>query len=147
LFTLYDIAGINPWISLLAIFGYLIPVVGQIIVLALNFFYSYRIAKSFGKDDGFCILTIFFQAICFPILAFSKDEYVGEKYTNSNNTNGFFVTTNSSNKNNSSNTSSNTNVYDAKVENVVAENKFCPNCGSSIKKDAKFCPNCGNSVE
>ena len=27
------------------------------------------------------------------------------------------------------------------------ENTFCPNCGSSIKKDAVFCKNCGRSVK
>ena len=37
--------------------------------------YSLGIAKTFGKDIGFGIVTIFFYFITFPILAFGKATY------------------------------------------------------------------------
>ena len=44
-----------------------------------------ELAKRFGKDTGFAVLTFFFPVICFPILAFSNCSYEG--VTNSSNGN------------------------------------------------------------
>jgi len=38
--------------------------------------FAYKIAKAFGKDTGFAVLTIFFEPIMLPILAFSDAKYV-----------------------------------------------------------------------
>ena len=37
--------------------------------------YTLGIAKTFGKDIGFGILSIFFYFVTFPILAFGKSQY------------------------------------------------------------------------
>ena len=52
-----------------------IPYVGWIISFLFNLIFSIRIAKCFGKNIIFGILTAFFGIICYPILAFSSDKY------------------------------------------------------------------------
>lgn len=38
---------------------------------------SYKLALAFGKDKGFAILSIFFSAITYPIIAFGSAKYEG----------------------------------------------------------------------
>ena len=37
----------------------------------------YKVATSFGKDQGFAILSVFFSTITYPILAFGSAKYEG----------------------------------------------------------------------
>lgn len=37
-------------------------------------------AKSFGKDTGFQVLSVFFPYVTMPILAFGKSQYLGNPY-------------------------------------------------------------------
>ncbi len=62
---------------------------------------------------------------------------------------GIIVLSNKKNLKGSSNYSStnNTNEVKSEVSSKDENVKFCPSCGSKLKKDTKFCPNCGNSVE
>ncbi len=46
--------------------------------LYFNVVYSLSLAKSFGKDKSFGILTVFFPIITLPMLAFGKSQYVGK---------------------------------------------------------------------
>ena len=48
-----------------------IPFLNVVAIIA----YTFGIAKTFGKDVGFAIATIFFYFITFPILAFGKATY------------------------------------------------------------------------
>ena len=67
--VLAEIAWDNKFLGLLC----LIPYAGQVFMLILY----YKLAKRFGKGTGFAVLSIFFAAVTFPILAFSDAEYEG----------------------------------------------------------------------
>ena len=75
-YIMTKIANITPWIFL----GLLIPYVNILIFPLIN----YKIAEAFGKDTGFCIVSIFFSLITMPILAFSNAQFVGAKEMNFN---------------------------------------------------------------
>ena len=74
---LFRIAKISPWL-LLAFFAAIIPFVGWIVVIALNAYFAYNLAKAFGKDGGYAVGIFFLPIIFYMILAFGKSEYIGE---------------------------------------------------------------------
>ena len=93
--TLCEVVGLSPYwvIELLvvqALYLFIDQVLeGNFIVTSLswlvslnslyfNVVYSLSLAKSFGKDKSFGILTIFFPEITLPMLAFGKSEYIGK---------------------------------------------------------------------
>lgn len=93
--TLCEVVGLSPYwvIELLvvqALYLFIDQVLeGSFIVTSLswlvslnslyfNVVYSLSLAKSFGKDKSFGILTVFFPVITLPMLAFGKSEYVGK---------------------------------------------------------------------
>lgn len=59
------------------IFFMFIPFVGSIVFLVFQIMALLEIAKRFGKDTGFGILSIFFPWITFPILGLSDAKYNG----------------------------------------------------------------------
>lgn len=73
--VLFKIVKISPWLLLLY-FTLLIPVVGWIVTIALNAYFAYKLAKSFGKDSGYAVGIFFLPVIFYMILAFGKSEYV-----------------------------------------------------------------------
>lgn len=71
MWTLFEIGGQKgPYI-----FFIFIPFFGQIIYLVFQIMALLEIAKRFGKDTLFGVLSIFFPIITFPILAFSDAKY------------------------------------------------------------------------
>lgn len=69
--VLFEIGGQKGAYSLFAF----IPLVGPIIVFVFEVLAYLEIAKRFGKDSVFGVLTIFFPYVTFPILAFSDATY------------------------------------------------------------------------
>ena len=71
--VMYQVAGLNPWLLLLA----LVPVVGMFIIAILGIVGTFRLAKAFGKGVGFGFGLLFLAPIFYLILAFGSSEYVG----------------------------------------------------------------------
>ena len=71
LWTLFEIGGQKG----AYIFFALIPCAGPIIYLVFEIKAYLEIAKRFGKETSFGILSIFFPYVTFPILAFSDAKY------------------------------------------------------------------------
>ncbi|MBO6243002.1 MAG: hypothetical protein J6O41_00300 [Clostridia bacterium] len=69
--TLFEIGGQKG----AYIFFALIPCAGLIIYLVVEIKAYLEIAKRFGKDTAFGVLSIFFPFVTFPILAFSDAKY------------------------------------------------------------------------
>lgn len=73
--VLFEIAGLKGWFILLMC----IPVVNVIMMFMLYF----KLAKAFGKSNGFAIGMLFLPIIFIPLLAFGKNEYaLGLNYNN-----------------------------------------------------------------
>lgn len=60
----------KPWWYLLLM---LVPFVNFVIAIITTIAF----VKSYGKDTGFAVLTIFFAPIMYPILAFGNSQYQG----------------------------------------------------------------------
>ena len=71
--VLFQIAGVNPWLLLLAI----IPFVNFIALPVLMIMVYVKLAKAFGKGAGYAVGLIFLNVIFMPMLAFSDAEYEG----------------------------------------------------------------------
>lgn len=78
--VLFKIAKISPWLLLLFLTSF-IPFIGWIIIIALNAYFAYNLAKAFGKDGGYAVGIFFLPVIFYMILAFGKSEYVGDSET------------------------------------------------------------------
>ena len=72
LWTLFEVGGQKG----AYIFLFLIPCVGPIIFLVYEIKAILEVCKRFWKETGFGIFAIFFPFIAFPIIAFSKNNYV-----------------------------------------------------------------------
>lgn len=70
--VLFEITGFPGWLALLMF----IPFVNFAFVIVLLITY-FKLAKAFGKSDGFAVLTVFFSFICLLILGFGKAQYQG----------------------------------------------------------------------
>lgn len=122
--TLCEVVGLSPYwvIELLvvqALYLFIKQVLeGNFVVISLswlvslnslyfNVVYSLSLAKSFGKDKSFGILTIFFPEITLPMLAFGKSEYIG-KNGEKDPVMDFILDTLNINKNNNVNVNQNT---------------------------------------
>ena len=190
--TLCEVVGLSPYwvIELLvvqALYLFIKQVLeGNFVVISLswlvslnslyfNVVYSLSLAKSFGKDKSFGILTIFFPEITLPMLAFGKSEYVGKNKEkdpvmdfildtlnvnkNSNiNTNGHQTTNYANNNQNTEQSKVNqteqmNNTQNQEVVNQnLTQSKPIETLGdipSSInvqQNTNKFCPNCGSKL-
>ena len=77
LIILLEIVGRPMWWAALFLAA-LIPFVGGIICFVLSVILCIDLAKSYGKDTLWGVLTAFFGIIMIPIMAFSDDiKYVG----------------------------------------------------------------------
>lgn len=77
LIVLLEIVGRPIWWAALFLAG-LIPFVGGLVCLALAIIIGIDLAKSFGKDALWGVLTALFGIVMIPIMAFSSDiRYVG----------------------------------------------------------------------
>ena len=190
--TLCEVVGLSPYwvIELLvvqALYLFIDQVLeGSFIVTSLswlvslnslyfNVVYSLSLAKSFGKDKSFGILTVFFPVITLPMLAFGKSEYVGKNgekdpvmdfildtlnvNKNSNiNTNGQQPTNYANNNQNTVQSQFNQTEQMNNTQNQEVVNQN-PTQSKSIEtlgdipgsidvqqNTNKFCPNCGNKL-
>lgn len=140
-YVMCKIVGVNPWwmviIAVFFVLSLFTSVFATLFSASLIYFrvlISLSLAKSFGKSEGFGILTFFFRPICELILAFDKSEYLGPKPLND------FIL--------------DTILNDKKVSNDSFLNQksnssdlnFCSNCGFKIDSDSKFCSKCGNQI-
>lgn len=190
--TLCEVVGLSPYwvIELLvvqALYLFIDQVLeGSFIVTSLswlvslnslyfNVVYSLSLAKSFGKDKSFGILTVFFPVITLPMLAFGKSEYVGKNgekdpvmdfildtlnvNKNSNiNTNGQQPTNYANNNQNTVQSQFNQTEQMNNTQNqeVVNQNPTqskpietlgdIPGSIDIQQNTNKFCPNCGNKL-
>lgn len=190
--TLCEVVGLSPYwvIELLvvqALYLFIKQVLeGSFVVISLswlvslnslyfNVVYSLSLAKSFGKDKSFGILTIFFPEITLPMLAFGKSEYIGKNKEkdpvmdfildtlnvnkNSNiNTNGQQPTNYANNSQNTEQSQFNQTEQMNNTQNQEAVNQnptqskpieTLGDIPSSIdvqQNTNKFCPNCGSKL-
>ena len=190
--TLCEVVGLSPYwvIELLvvqALYLFIKQVLeGNFVVISLswlvslnslyfNVVYSLSLAKSFGKDKSFGILTVFFPVITLPMLAFGKSEYVGKNgekdpvmdfildtlnvNKNSNiNTNGQQPTNYANNNQNTVQSQFNQaeQMNNTQNQEVVNQNptqskpiETLGDIPSSIdvqQNTNKFCPNCGSKL-
>lgn len=190
--TLCEVVGLSPYwvIELLvvqALYLFIDQVLeGSFIVTSLswlvslnslyfNVVYSLSLAKSFGKDKSFGILTVFFPVITLPMLAFGKSEYVGKNgekdpvmdfildtlnvNKNSNiNTNGQQSTNYANNNKNTvqPQTNQTEQMNNTQNQEVVNQNPTqskpietlgdIPGSIDVQQNTNKFCPNCGNKL-
>ena len=73
---LFKISGLSPWLILAYLAG-IIPFIGWFVILGLNIYQSYKLAKSFNKDIGYTFGLWLLPTIFYMILGFGKAEYVG----------------------------------------------------------------------
>lgn len=190
--TLCEVVGLSPyWVIELLIVQALYLFINQVlegnfVVISLswlvslnslyfNVVYSLSLAKSFGKDKSFGILTVFFPVITLPMLAFGKSEYVGKNgekdpvmdfildtlnvNKNSNiNTNGQQPTNYANNNQNTVQSQFNQTEQMNNTQNqeVVNQNPTqskpietlgdIPGSIDIQQNTNKFCPNCGNKL-
>lgn len=71
--VLFQIAGLNPLLLLLA----LIPVVNAFAMIILMIMCNINLAKAFGKSTGFAVGLIFLNSIFMLILGLGNSQYVG----------------------------------------------------------------------
>lgn len=190
--TLCEVVGLSPyWVIELLVVQALYLFINQVlegnfVVISLswlvslnslyfNVVYSLSLAKSFGKDKSFGILTVFFPVITLPMLAFGKSEYVGKNgekdpvmdfildtlnvNKNSNiNTNGQQPTNYANNNQNTVQSQFNQTEQMNNTQNqeVVNQNPTqskpietlgdIPGSIDIQQNTNKFCPNCGNKL-
>lgn len=190
--TLCEVVGLSPyWVIELLVVQALYLFINQVlegnfVVISLswlvslnslyfNVVYSLSLAKSFGKDKSFGILTVFFPVITLPMLAFGKSEYVGKNgekdpvmdfildtlnvNKNSNiNTNGQQPTNYANNNQNTVQSQFNQTEQMNNTQNqeVVNQNPTqskpietlgdIPGSIDVQQNTNKFCPNCGNKL-
>ena len=70
----FQVAKISPWLVLLYLLA-IIPILGSIVLLALNIYVSIKTCQAFNKGTGFIIGYIFLGFIFMPILALGNSEY------------------------------------------------------------------------
>lgn len=140
-YVMCKIVGVNPWwmvviavFFLLSLFASIFATLFSASLIYFNVLISLSLAKSFGKSEGFGILTFFFRPICELILAFNKNEYLGPKPLND-----FILDAILNEKKASNDSSSNQNSNSNSLN-------FCPTCGFKIDSDSKFCSKCGNQI-
>lgn len=190
--TLCEVVGLSPyWVIELLVVQALYLFINQVLEgsfivtslswlvslnsLYFNVVYSLSLAKSFGKDKSFGILTVFFPVITLPMLAFGKSEYVGKNgekdpvmdfildtlnvNKNSNiNTNGQQPTNYANNNQNTVQSQFNQTEQMNNTQNqeVVNQNPTqskpietlgdIPGSIDIQQNTNKFCPNCGNKL-
>lgn len=90
LWKIFKKAGKNGWEAIVPVYNIIVLMeicelpIWQIVLFVIPFANIYimfkiyiELAKKFGKDTGFGVLTVFFPFVCLPILAFSDAEYNG----------------------------------------------------------------------
>ena len=74
LVILFRVAGVSPW-WILGYFAAWVPFVGWILSVGVSIYVMVKLAKAFGKGDGFAVGLILLNTIFIMILAFGSSEY------------------------------------------------------------------------
>ena len=161
--TLFEIAW-GTGIMCLLLF---VPAVDIVILLMVQF----KLARAFGKSDGFALGLFFLPYIFYPILGFGDSEYIGPdgqigqtvvinqyNYNYGDNVDPEKVPNVQINPGGNPAAASGVQVNGAgagepavrRRPHVEPESerdyKFCGHCGAKISKTAKFCRQCGSPV-
>lgn len=95
-----------------------------------------ELAKKFGKDTGFGVLTLFFPVICLPILAFSKCSYNNENKINTVSNNSVNNNVNNMNNMNQVNNMNNMNqVNNMNTVNTIPNTEPVNNVTNNTNND------------
>lgn len=70
-YVLFELVGMKGWYVFLSF----IPFVGSIILAVMNIIANVKLAKCFGKGDGFAVGLVLLNVIFLPILAFDDSVY------------------------------------------------------------------------
>lgn len=135
-YVLIEIAGLNWWYFLIAIFGSLtvsleiegfVATIANLASIAVNLFIFYNLAKKMHKEPWpTAILGTLFSGIMVPVLGLSKSyEYDSSVAVSPNGPIG-------EEKNNSNNTT---------------PERFCLGCGQKLRPNSSFCENCGKKID
>lgn len=148
-YILCKVVGVSPWWMLICAGAFVLSSVSEIFLslsvaasIYFNILISLSLARSFGKSDGFGIVTFFFRVICFCILGFDKSKYLGPKPLDD-------IIMNSIVNNSSSNNTANNNTVSDNSDTIedIDNFKFCSSCGTKVNKDSVFCTNCGKKFD
>lgn len=71
--VMLQIVGMSPWLVLVMF----IPGVGSLALFIVLIFVNIKLAKSFGKEDGFAVGLILLPIVFVPILAFGQARFNG----------------------------------------------------------------------
>lgn len=71
--VMLQIVGMSPWLVLLVF----VPFVGQLALFIVMIFMNLKLAKAFGKEEGFAIGLILLPIVFVPILAFGQARFGG----------------------------------------------------------------------
>ena len=71
---LFRIAGVSPW-WILGYFAAWVPFVGWILSVGVSIYVMVKLAKAFGKGDGFAVGLILLNTIFIMILGFGSSSY------------------------------------------------------------------------
>lgn len=144
-YILCKIVGVSPWWMLICAGALVLSSVSEIFLtlsvaagIYFNALISIGLARSFGKSDGFGIVTFFFRLICFCILGFGKSKYLEPKPLDD-------IIMNSIVNNNTANSNTVNNNSDTTQD--IDNFKFCSSCGAKVSKDSCFCTNCGKKFD
>ena len=125
----------------LSMFAAIIPVLGFIAVCVITILTMIKLARAFGKSDGFAVGLIFLSIIFMSILAFDDSTYLGVPKKENNATQPQNNYNNNSYNSQPQSNNDYMNNQDSQIANVGST--FCSNCGTQLSQDTTFCPNCG----
>lgn len=140
-----EVCGVNTiwvWVNLgLSFITGIVPFLSIVYLITYMYFKiltAISMSKSFGKDEGFGIATVFFRPICYLILGCGSSQYAGPMPMKDHIMEMFGVSENTTSH---ADTNQMSNVMPS-----VNEVKKCSSCGTPIKQGENFCSSCGNKI-
>lgn len=148
LYVLYKIT----WGSGIRFLLLLIPLYNIILAIQTNI----RLARAFGKDDGFAVGLIFLPSIFMLILGFGGAQYCGvpgvyqqpygqpqQPYGQPQQPNAQQWTYNVQQQPQQQTYAQPQQQPSGQPQQQPQQPAFCPNCGQALDPNVKFCPGCG----